>query len=93
MTEETASGITSLRCEKAPPQPLLALIHGYRHNENKLHYVLEFTGDEDRSQVHTGYGRCTMARVATSASSRSAPASGPASPALRRSPAGRPLPL
>ena len=54
VTEETAYGVTSLTPEEASPERLLALVRGHWHIENKLHYVRDFTYDEDRSQVRTG---------------------------------------
>ncbi len=60
ITEETFHGITSLTSEKASPKRLLALIRGHWHIENKLHYVRDFTYDEDRSQVRTGNGPRAM---------------------------------
>ena len=60
VTEETVHGITSLTSEKASPKRLLALIRGHWHIENKLHYVRDFTYDENRSQVRTGNGPRAM---------------------------------
>ena len=60
VTEETVCGITSLTSEQASPKRLLALVRGHWHIENKLHYVRDFTYDEDRSQVRTGNGPRAM---------------------------------
>ena len=56
ITEETAYGVTSLTADEATPTRLLPLVRGHWHIENKLHYVRDFSYDEDRSQVRTGNG-------------------------------------
>ena len=61
VTQETAYGIISLRRKEASPERLLASVRGHWHIENKLHYVRDFTYDEDRSQVHTANGPAACA--------------------------------
>ena len=63
VAEETAYGVTSLTPEQATPEHLLALVRGHWHIENKLHYVRDFTYDEDRSQVRTGNGPRAMSSL------------------------------
>jgi hypothetical protein len=48
---ETAYGVTSLGPEKANPARLLALNRNYWCIENGLHYVRDFTFDEDRCRI------------------------------------------
>lgn len=62
-TEEIAYGITSLTPEQASPERLLALVRGHWQIENKIHYVRDFSYDEDRSQVRTGNGPRVMASL------------------------------
>ena len=53
-SHDTAYGLTSLGAERAGPTELLALVRQYWHIENRLHYVRDFTYDEDRCRVHVG---------------------------------------
>jgi len=59
----TAYGVTSLTAEEATPARLLALVRGHWHMENKLHYIRDFSYDEDRSQVRTGNGPRAMSSL------------------------------
>ena len=43
--------LTSLPAEQAPPAQLAALVRNHWHIENRLHYVRDFTYDEDRCRV------------------------------------------
>jgi predicted transposase YbfD/YdcC len=58
---ETAYLITSLPPEKASPERLLELNRRHWEIENRLHYVRDFTFDEDRSQIRTKNGPRMMA--------------------------------
>ena len=44
--------LTSLGAERASPQQVLALVGNHWHIENRLHYVRDFTYDEDRCRVY-----------------------------------------
>jgi hypothetical protein len=48
--------ITSLPPERASPAQLLALHRGHWAIENRLHYVRDFSFDEDRCRARTGHG-------------------------------------
>ena len=51
-TSTTVSyALTSLTAEQATPAQLAALIRNHWHIENRLHYVRDFTYDEDRCRV------------------------------------------
>ena len=54
-TGETSTAVsyalTSLTAEQATPAQLAALIRNHWHIENRLHYVRDFTYDEDRCRV------------------------------------------
>ena len=56
-------GITSLISEQADLKRLLSLSRNHWHIENRIHYVRDFTYDEDRSQVRTGSGPRVMASL------------------------------
>ena len=49
---EVIWSLTSLGPERAGPRELLALVRNHWHIENRLHYVRDFTYDEDRCRVH-----------------------------------------
>ena len=51
---ETAYGLTSLGAEQAGPEEIAALVRHHWHIENRLHYVRDFTYDEDRCRAHVG---------------------------------------
>lgn len=60
---EAVFGITSLRPEQASPKRLAELVRGHWSIENSLHYVRDFTFDEDRSQIRTKAGPRVMATL------------------------------
>ena len=60
-------GITSLTATQADLKRLLSLSRNHWHIENKIHYVRDFTYDEDRSQVRTGSGPRVMASLRNAA--------------------------
>ena len=49
---EVSCALTSLGPEEATPQQLAALVRNHWHIENRLHYVRDFTYDEDRCRVY-----------------------------------------
>ena len=49
---EVAYSLTSLGAERAGPEELLALVRNHWHIENRLHYVRDFTYDEDRCRAY-----------------------------------------
>ena len=53
-SRETAYGLTSLGAGQAGPEELAALVRCHWHIENRLHYVRDFTYDEDRCRAHVG---------------------------------------
>ena len=53
-SRETAYGLTSLGAGQAGPEELAALVRRHWHIENRLHYVRDFTYDEDRCRVRVG---------------------------------------
>jgi len=61
--EHVHYGITSLTSEKAGSKRLLNLSRNHWHIENRVHYVRDFTYDEDRSQVRIGSGPRVMASL------------------------------
>jgi predicted transposase YbfD/YdcC len=61
--EESVFGITSLSTTKADPNKLAQYIRGHWSIENSLHYVRDFTFDEDRSQVRKNAGPRVMASL------------------------------
>ena len=61
--EETAFGITDLGPTQADAHRIGTLVRGHWGIETRLHYVRDRTYDEDRSQVRTGNGPCTMATL------------------------------
>ena len=44
--------LTLLDAERADPEQLLALVRNHWHIENRLHYVRDFTYDEDRRRAY-----------------------------------------
>ena len=50
-TTEITHCLTSLGAERASPEDLLALVRNHWHIENRLHYVRDFTYDEDWCRV------------------------------------------
>lgn len=49
---EVTWSLTSLGAERAGPEELLDLVRNHWHIENRLHYVRDFTYDEDRCRAH-----------------------------------------
>ena len=60
---EVVYAITSLSSERAGARDLLKLWREHWHIENRLHYVRDFTFDEDRSQVRSGNAPQVMAAI------------------------------
>jgi predicted transposase YbfD/YdcC len=60
---DIALGLTSRPPEQASPQRLLALNRGHWVIENSCHYVLDWSFDEDRSRIRTGYGPENISRL------------------------------
>ena len=59
---ETAYGVTSLDRKAATPQRLLTLNRGHWTIE-ATHHILDWSFDEDRSRIRTGYGPENMTRL------------------------------
>ena len=55
IAEETCDALTSLDPQKAGVDRLLELVHGYWRIKNRVHYVRNFTDDEDRCRAHAGH--------------------------------------
>ena len=53
-SEETVHGLTSLPPERAGASEILALNRGHWEIENRVHYVRDFSFDEDRSRIRAG---------------------------------------
>ncbi len=49
---EVTYALTSLTADKATAEQLAALVRNHWHIENRLHYVRDFTYDEDRCRVY-----------------------------------------
>ena len=49
---EVTYSVTSLGAERAGPEELLDLVRNHWHIENRLHYVRDFTYDEDRCRAY-----------------------------------------
>jgi len=62
-TIELAYGVTSLTTDKANAKQVLAVNRGHWCIENKCHYILDETFDEDRSRIRTGYGPENVTRL------------------------------
>ena len=60
---ETAYGISSHTPGTANAQSLLALNRGHWCIENSSHHCLDWTWDEDRSRIRTGFGPENMTRL------------------------------
>ena len=59
---ETAYGVTSLDRKAATPQRLLTLNRGHWTIE-ATHHILDWSFDEDRNRIRTGYGPENMTRL------------------------------
>ena len=62
-SSEIAYGITSRPSAQANPQRVLKVNRGHWVIENSCHYILDYTFDEDRSRIRTGYGPENMTRL------------------------------
>jgi predicted transposase YbfD/YdcC len=60
---EKIYGITSQSKKKATAKDILQQNRGHWSIENKCHYILDVTYDEDRSQIRTGNGPEVMTRL------------------------------
>jgi len=60
---ETAYGITSQPPELADARTLLLTNRGHWTIENCCHHILDWTFDEDRCRIRTGYGPENMTRL------------------------------
>jgi predicted transposase YbfD/YdcC len=63
ISSEIAYGITSRPPEQANAQRVLKVNRGHWVIENSCHYILDYTFDEDRSRIRTGYGPENMTRL------------------------------
>src|SRR5207245_5680294 len=63
LSSEIAYGITSRPPAQANPQRVLKVNRGHWVIENSCHYILDWTFDEDRSRIRTGYGPENMTRL------------------------------
>lgn len=61
-SSETIYGLTSLTAHDASPQRLLTLNRGHWTIE-ATHHILDWSFDEDRSRIRTGYGPENMTRL------------------------------
>ena len=50
-SHEVVYCLTSLSADEAGPEPLLALVRNHWHLDNRLHYVRDFTDNEDQCRV------------------------------------------
>jgi predicted transposase YbfD/YdcC len=62
-TMELAYGVTSRTPDMANAKRVLAVNRGHWCIENKCHYILDKTFDEDRSRIRTGYGPENVTRL------------------------------
>ena len=60
---EIVYGVTSHTPDTANAQSLLALNRGHWCIENSSHHCLDWTWDEDRSRIRTGFGPENMTRL------------------------------
>jgi len=63
VSSEIAYGITSRPPDQANAQRVLQVNRGHWVIENSCHYILDWTFDEDRSRIRTGYGPENMTRL------------------------------
>ena len=71
--------LTSLSVEETTPDQLAAMVRQHWHIENRLHYVRDFTYDEDRSRVavrHLPRNLASLTNVAISLIRRQSPFEG-----------------
>jgi hypothetical protein len=62
-THEVQYGVASLPPDQADEVRIMHLLRGQWTIENRVHYVRDFTYDEDRSRVRTGSGPQVMATL------------------------------
>ena len=94
-TREVAYCLTSLGADQAGPDELARLVRGHWEVENRLHYVRDFSDDEDRCRAAARHLPRNLAALSNAAISivrvlgrfRHIP---PRQPPLRRPPAGCP---
>lgn len=60
---EVVYGVLSLPPDRADEARVLHLLRGHWTIENQVHYVRDFTFDEDRSRIRTGSGPQSMATL------------------------------
>jgi predicted transposase YbfD/YdcC len=63
VSHDIAYGITSRKKEVADAQKILEINRGHWTIENSCHYILDWSFDEDRSRIRTGYGPENMTRL------------------------------
>ena len=86
--------LTSLDAERAGPEQLLALVRNHWHIENRLHYVRDFTYDEDHCRAHVRHvprnlsclTNAAIAIVRSTAASNTCPRPTDTMPSARRMP-------
>ena len=54
-SHETVFCLTSLDPDDAGPNELMTFVRNHWHIENRLHYVRDFTDDEDRCRTRVGH--------------------------------------
>ena len=90
-TREIAYGLTSLGVEEAGPEELLNIVRRHWEVENRVHYVRDFSYDEDRCRAAASAakpGGAQQRRDLHRARDRPLRLHPPGEPPLRRSPAG-----
>ena len=92
---EVTWSLTSLGAERAGPEELLELVRNHWHIENRLHYVRDFTYDEDRCRAYVRHLPRNLACLTNAghrhrALRRTLPLSARGQPALCRPGAGGP---
>lgn len=60
---EVVFGVTSLAAATASPARILELNRGHWSIENRVHYVRDWTFDEDRCRVRKGHAAQTLAAL------------------------------
>ncbi len=60
---QIAYGLTSRPSQQADPRHVLRVNRGHWSIQNSCHYVLDWTFDEDRSRIRTGYGPENLTRL------------------------------
>ena len=63
ISHDIAYGITSRQKDEADAERILKVNRGHWTIENSCHYILDWTFDEDRSRIRTGYGPENMSRL------------------------------